>query len=163
MGGVLWNVEHPIARPALYGLYVVGWLIVFTTTFLINHSDLFGLRQVWNRFTNREPTPVRFVTPGPYQIVRHPLYVGWLTVVWATPTMTAAHFVLALGLTAYILVAIYFEERNLVEFHPEYAEYRRRVPMLIPRLTGSLSTPTADFPTISESGNGAVSTPRSLT
>lgn len=140
-GGIVWNVEHPAGRMALYGLYAFGWLTVLVTTFLINHFDLFGLRQVWLYLRNRQPAPLQFVTPGPYQYVRHPLYVGWLTVAWATPTMTVAHLVLAAGLTAYILVAIRFEERNLAEFHPEYVEYRRRVPMLIPRLAGNSAAP----------------------
>jgi protein-S-isoprenylcysteine O-methyltransferase Ste14 len=134
-GGVVWHVTDPLGRAALYALYAAGWVGVFVTTFLINHFDLFGLQQVWLYLRGKGNRESRFVTPGPYRVVRHPLYVGWLTVMWATPTMTAAHLVLALGMTAYILVAIYFEERNLVQFHPEYAEYRRRVPMLVPRWT----------------------------
>jgi protein-S-isoprenylcysteine O-methyltransferase Ste14 len=113
------------------------------STFLINHFDLFGLRQVWCAFRERECGPSRFVTPGPYRFVRHPLYVGWLTVFWATPTMTLAHFVLAAGMTIYILAAIWFEERNLAEAHPEYAEYRRRVGMLLPRISRPATTPQA--------------------
>lgn len=132
MGGVIWHVESAAARGAVYALYAAGWIGVVVTTFLINHFDLFGLRQVWSQLLGREDRPLRFVTPGPYRVVRHPLYVGWLTVVWAAPTMTAAHLLLAMGLTAYILVAIRFEERDLIESHPEYAAYRRQVPMLIP-------------------------------
>src|SRR5262249_26730396 len=79
-------------------------------------------------------TTLRFATPWPYRLVRHPLYVGWLTVFWAAPTMTAAHLLFAAGLTAYILAAVRWEERDLVAAHPEYAAYRRRVPMLLPRL-----------------------------
>jgi protein-S-isoprenylcysteine O-methyltransferase Ste14 len=140
MGGVVWDVEHPAGRAVLYGLFALGWLTVLVTTFLINHFDLFGLRQVWLYFRGRECTPLGFVTPGPYQYVRHPLYVGWLTAFWATPTMTAAHLVFALGTTAYILVAIYFEERDLTEAHGRaYAEYRQRVPMLVPRWSGRVA------------------------
>jgi steroid 5-alpha reductase family enzyme len=102
-------------------------------TFQINHFDLFGLRQVWSSFRGRPYTPLRFTTPALYRIVRHPLYVGWMMVFWATPRMTATHLVFAGALTAYILAAIRWEERDLVDAHPEYADYRRRVPMLIPR------------------------------
>ena len=137
------HVQEPLARAALHSLYAAGWIGVVVVTFLINHFDLFGLQQVWSYLRGKEAGSSRFVTPGPYQIVRHPLYVGWLTVMWATPTMTTAHFVLALGMTAYILIAIHYEERNLVEFHEEYAEYRRRVPMLVPGMTCARSGVTA--------------------
>ena len=104
------------------------------STFLIDHFDLFGLKQVWRRFSGRTYQDPQFHTPSLYRIVRHPLYVGWLMIFWAAPTMTAAHLVFALMTTAYILVAIRFEERDLMKAHPEYADYRRRTPMLIPRL-----------------------------
>src|SRR5262245_48714100 len=131
MGGVLWDVRQPAGQAVLYGLFAFGWLTVLVTTFLINHFDLFGLRQVWLYFRGREYTPLGFVTPGPYRWVLHPLYVGWLTAFWATPTMTAAHLVFALGTTVYILVAIAFEERDLTDAYGRaYAEYRERVPML---------------------------------
>ena len=135
MGGVIWDVQDPVGRAVLYGLFASGWLIVLVTTFLINHFDLFGLRQVWLYLRGRPYTHLRFVTPGPYRHIRHPLYVGWMTAFWATPTMTAAHLVFAAGLTAYIVIAIVYEERDLVAHHgPDYAEYRRRTPMFIPRL-----------------------------
>ncbi|HEY8503223.1 MAG TPA: isoprenylcysteine carboxylmethyltransferase family protein [Gemmataceae bacterium] len=146
MGGVVWDVENPAGRVLLYGLFAFGWLTVLVTTFLINHFDLFGLRQVWLHFRGRPYTPLAFTTPGPYKLVRHPLYVGWLTAFWATPTMTAAHLVFALGATAYILVAIWFEERDLAAAHgPAYAEYRKRVPMLIPRLTARPAAEPAEM------------------
>ena len=134
LGGVVWEVQGEVARAAVYAVYAAGWLTVLATTFLINHFDLFGLRQVWLAFRGVPYTSLRFATPGPYRLVRHPLYVGWLTVFWAAPTMTAAHVLFAVGTTAYILAAIRWEERDLVTFHPEYAAYRRRVPMLLPRL-----------------------------
>src|SRR5690606_8770952 len=106
--------------------------------FLINHFDLFGLRQVWLFLRGRPYRPLTFRTPGPYRHVRHPLYVGWLTAFWATPTMSLAHLLFALGMTAYILIAIGYEERDLLDFHGEsYADYRRTVPMLMPRLLKS--------------------------
>jgi protein-S-isoprenylcysteine O-methyltransferase Ste14 len=113
-------------------MYTLGWGIVLLATFLINHFDLFGLRQVWLNFRGREYTPLKFRTPGLYRFVRHPLYVGWLLVFWCAPLMTAAHLVFAIATTAYILIAIHFEERDLVKLHAEYTEYRRRVPMLLP-------------------------------
>ena len=134
MGGELWRVTSPSAVNFLYGLYACGWLLLLYVTFLINHFDLFGLRQVWLQLIGRRYTAVPFVTPWLYRQVRHPLYIGWFTVVWATPTMTVAHLVFAAMCTAYILFAIQLEEHDLIEAHPEYAEYRRRVPMLIPWL-----------------------------
>jgi protein-S-isoprenylcysteine O-methyltransferase Ste14 len=135
LGGVVWNVQDSVGRALLYGGFVFGFLLVLLTTFLINHFDLFGLRQVWLYLIGREYRPLNFVTPGPYRLVRHPLYVGWLFAFWSTPTMTVTHLLFAVVTTAYILVAIRFEEHDLVDAHPEYAEYRRRVPMMIPALT----------------------------
>ena len=132
MGGVIWNVESAPGRLALQVLYAVGWLTVLATTFLIDHFDLFGLRQVWLHLRGRAYTSLKFRTPGLYRFVRHPLYVGWLLVFWSAPVMTAAHLVFAIATTAYILIAIQFEERDLVRLHGEYAEYRRRVPMILP-------------------------------
>jgi protein-S-isoprenylcysteine O-methyltransferase Ste14 len=132
IGGVIWATEETVVRAVLYSVYAVGWLVLLVATFLINHFDLFGLRQVWLSFRGRLYTPLRFTTPALYRIVRHPIYVGWLMVFWATPQMTATHLVFAAALTAYILAAIRWEERDLVDAHPDYADYRRRVPMLIP-------------------------------
>jgi protein-S-isoprenylcysteine O-methyltransferase Ste14 len=135
MGGTVWEVQDPVGRALLYGLFAFGWLLVLVSTFLINHFDLFGLRQVWLQLRGREYTQLRFVTPWPYRLVRHPLYVGWLFAFWATPTMTATHLLFAFVTTAYILVAIRFEERDLLDTHgADYANYRARVPMLVPRL-----------------------------
>jgi protein-S-isoprenylcysteine O-methyltransferase Ste14 len=132
MGGVVWNVENVYGRAALGVLYVIGWLTVLATTFLINHFDLFGLRQVWLYLRGRPYTDIGFRTPGVYRYVRHPLYVGWLLTFWSAPVMTSAHLVFAIATTVYILIAIQFEERDLVRSHSEYAEYQRRVPMILP-------------------------------
>ena len=133
IGGSIWNVQSSSVRAGLYGIYAGGWILLLVVTFLINHFDLFGLRQVWYFLRGRQMPPLRFVTPGPYKLVRHPLYVGWFTIFWATPTMTVAHLLFAVLTSAYILVAIQFEERDLVRHHGRaYAEYRERVPMLIP-------------------------------
>ncbi|HWB13745.1 MAG TPA: isoprenylcysteine carboxylmethyltransferase family protein [Pirellulales bacterium] len=133
MGGVIWDVREPIVRGIIHGLFTFGWLNVLLATFLINHFDLFGVRQVWLYLRGKPYTSLAFKTPGPYRLVRHPLYVGWLMAFWAAPTMTVAHLFFAVGMTVYILVAIRLEERDLIEHHGEaYADYRRKVPMLIP-------------------------------
>ena len=133
IGGVIWSVQDPAARGVLRGLFAFGWALVLVATFLINHFDLFGLRQVWLQLRGQPYAPLAFATPGPYRVVRHPLYVGWLFVFWMTPTMTIAHLVFAVATTAYILIAIQFEERDLVHQHGRaYEDYRRNVPMLVP-------------------------------
>jgi protein-S-isoprenylcysteine O-methyltransferase Ste14 len=132
LGGVIWDVQDSTARAVLYGLFGFGFLLVLVATLLINHLDLFGLRQVWLNLRGREYTSLNFVTPGPYRLIRHPLYLGWLFAFWATPTMTVTHLLFAVMTTAYIFVAIQLEERDLIEAHPQYVEYKRRVPMMIP-------------------------------
>src|SRR6185312_2913956 len=129
----VWSVEEPVGRFILRGLFAFGFALVLLSTFLINHFDLFGLRQVWLYLLGRPYTTLQFGTPGPYRLVRHPLYVGWLFGFWSTPTMTFAHLLFAIATTAYILLAIQFEERDLAREHGEsYEAYRRSVPMLIP-------------------------------
>jgi protein-S-isoprenylcysteine O-methyltransferase Ste14 len=136
MGGAVWTVENSAYASAIYALFTFGWGLVLVSTFLIDHFDLFGLRQVWLYLRGRAYVPRPFVTPGPYRMVRHPLYVGWLLAFWMTPTMTLAHLVFAVATTAYILLAIRFEEHDLVREHGEaYKHYRDRVPMLVPLLT----------------------------
>lgn len=145
IGGVIWDVQDPLAQGVLYGIFALGWLTVLVATFLINHFDLFGLRQVWLHLIGKQYTHLRFGTPWLYRHMRHPLYVGWFMAFCATPHMTAAHLLFALATTTYILIAIRFEERDLLQVHPEYAEYRRRVPMLIPRFkrSGNAQPPVA--------------------
>jgi methanethiol S-methyltransferase len=133
IGIEIWSIEQATARVVLWTLFAAGWTTVLTVTFLINHFDLFGLRQVWLPLIGRPYAPVPFRTPLPYRFVRHPLYFGFLLAFWMTPTMTLAHLVFAVATTAYIVLAIQFEERDLVAEHgASYQEYRRSVPMLLP-------------------------------
>ncbi|HEU0305580.1 MAG TPA: isoprenylcysteine carboxylmethyltransferase family protein [Lysobacter sp.] len=131
---LLWNVENDTARWALYGVSALGWLLVLTGTFLINHFDLFGLRQVWFYARKRTAMDEPFVTRAFYRIVRHPLMLGFLVAFWATPSMSLGHLLFALMTTGYILVAVKFlEERDLVALYGDtYRDYQRRVPMLLP-------------------------------
>jgi methanethiol S-methyltransferase len=123
VGGVVWSVQSAGAKALLY-----------VSSFLINHFDLFGLRQVWLQLRGKPYTPVSFGMPVLYRIVRHPLYVGLLLAFWSAPTMTLTHLVFAIATTVYILIAIQLKEHDLVAEHPEYAQYRKRVPMLVPFL-----------------------------
>jgi len=133
LGGVIWQIEDEAARVALRVVFWTGWLTVLATTFLIDHFDLFGLRQVYLYLRGREYSAIAFRTPGPYNVVRHPLYVGFMLAFWATPTMTATHLVFAVATTAYILIAIQLEEHDLVAHYGKtYLAYRERVPMVLP-------------------------------
>lgn len=132
MGGLVWHIDSPLGVGLMYGGFAFGWLVVLVSTFLIDHLDLFGLRQVWSSFRNRPYTPVEFKLPYAYQIVRHPMYVGWFFAFWCTPVMTVAHLAFALATCAYILIAIQLEERDLMDAHPEYRQYRKQVPMILP-------------------------------
>src|SRR5687768_597448 len=133
IGVQIWYVENATARLVLWTLFAAGWATVLIVTCLINHFDLFGVRQVWLPLIGRPYTKVSFRTPTLYRFVRHPLYLGFLLAFWMTPSMTLAHLVFALATTAYIILAIQFEERDLVHEHgAAYENYRRRVPMLLP-------------------------------
>jgi methanethiol S-methyltransferase len=157
LGGVVWSVEGPVAKLILWGLFALGWGLVLTSTFLINHFDLFGLRQVWLYLLGRPYTTLRFATPGPYRLVRHPLYVGWLFAFWMTPTMTLAHLLFSVATTAYILLAIRFEERDLIRDHGEaYEKYRRSVPMLVPFTPGRKSAPGTGTGNVGEGPEGVL-------
>lgn len=150
LGGEIWTVRYPAARAAIWVVFASGWLTVLVVTFLINHFDLFGLRQVWLPLVGRPYTRVSFRTPLPYRYVRHPLYFGFLLAFWMTPSMTLAHFLFALATTAYIVLAIQFEERDLAAEHGlRYEHYRRRVPMLLPRPARSAAE-RADLPSAQE-------------
>lgn len=134
MGGTIWTITNPIAAGVIRSVYALGWLIVLVSTLLIDHFDLFGLRQVYSHLVDKPYRPPIFVTPWLYRWVRHPIRLGWLLVFWATPTMTSAHLVFAIATTGYILIAIPLEERVLIaHFGERYRAYRTAVPGLIPR------------------------------
>jgi protein-S-isoprenylcysteine O-methyltransferase Ste14 len=128
--GVIWEVRNATAALVLQIVFFAGWAIVLISTFLINHFDLFGLRQV---YLQKKYTDLGFRKPGFYKLVRHPIMVGFIIAFWATPKMTVGHLVFAIATTAYILIAIQLEERDMISIHGEaYEEYRRQVSMLLP-------------------------------
>lgn len=132
---IVWSVRNALLHDALFVLFWIGWGTVLISTFLINHFELFGLQQAWMNMRGEKcPTPT-FRTPLFYKWVRHPLYLGFFLAFWAMPEMTAGHLLLAAGMSVYMLIAIRYEERDLVAFHGrDYEEYRGRVGMLMPRL-----------------------------
>lgn len=155
MGGIVWDVQAPAGRWALHGLFAVGWLMVPLVSLMINHFDLFGTRQVWLHLKGRSYEPLAFRTPLAYRFVRHPLYVGWMIAFWATPTMSVAHLFFAVTLTVYMLIAIPFEERDLIAHFGElYVRYRQRVPGLLPRprKVADMTAPPSDRQPATEGG-----------
>ena len=138
----IWTVQNPIGIQVLHVLFAVGWATVLVGTLLIDHAELFGLKQAWCFFKGKEFKGLQFATPGPYKFVRHPIYVGFLIAFWSAPTMTTGHLFFAIMTTAYILVAIQLEERDLVSIHGEqYLNYRKSVSMLTPWPRKKLSEP----------------------
>lgn len=130
--GIVWRVEGALAV-LLWALFALGWLLVLISTFLINHFELFGLHQVWRHVRGQEAGAPQFRTPLLYRLVRHPLYSGFFLAFWATPVMSIGHLLLAAGMSAYMLIAIAYEERDLVAlFGKNYEDYRRKVGMLLP-------------------------------
>jgi protein-S-isoprenylcysteine O-methyltransferase Ste14 len=160
IGGSVWQVDNELGSMAIYWVYAAGWILLLLATFLINHFDLFGLRQVFLRFRGQEYTGLPFRTPGLYRVVRHPIYLSWLCIFWATPRMTIAHLVFALATTSYILMAIQLEERDLIRAYGEaYRRYKRQVPSILPvrfgrrsaengisGLSSSAESPTVEYP-----------------
>ena len=133
MTDVLWNVENTVGRYILWTLFFLGWAMVLVSTFLINHFDLFGLRQVYLYHRGKEYTDLNFKTRFLYKIVRHPIMLGFIIAFWATPLMTVGHLVFAIATTAYILIAIQLEEHDIVSAHgAAYEEYREQVSMILP-------------------------------
>lgn len=136
MGAILWSIEEGMFFGILMALFTLGWTIVLVSSFLINHFDLFGLRQVWFHFLGKPYEELAFKVTIFYNYVRHPLYFGLLLALWAAPVMSIARFVLALGFTIYVLMAIQWEEKDLVRvFGKKYIRYKSMVPMIIPALT----------------------------
>jgi protein-S-isoprenylcysteine O-methyltransferase Ste14 len=131
---VIWSVSAPLAANLIWAIFALGWATVLLSTFLINHFELFGLQQAWFNMRGREAAAPRFHQPLLYKLVRHPLYLGFFLAFWATPQMTAGHLLLAFGVSIYMLIAIRYEERDLVSlFGQDYEDYRGRVGMLTPR------------------------------
>ena len=144
IGGVVWAVTDPVGVSLLYAIFAIGWGVLLAATFLINHFELFGLAQVWRFLRGVEVAPPKFRTPGLYRWVRHPIYLGFLLAFWAAPVMTVGHLLFAIATTGYILIGIWFEERDLiVEFGEQYRRYRAGVGMLVPRLASAERTPSA--------------------
>jgi protein-S-isoprenylcysteine O-methyltransferase Ste14 len=138
--GVLWEVGQPVVAALLYALAGFGFLVVVWASFAIDHFDLLGLRQIWRHLRRSQPSPPPFQTPWLYRRVRHPMQTGMLIFLWAWPRMTVSHAVLATAMTAYVLIGLWFEERDLVaHFGRRYREYRRRVPALFPGLASFTS------------------------
>lgn len=133
----VWTVESEAVRMVVWAIFGFGWFMVLTSTFIINHFDLFGLRQVWLHFTKQEYTPPDFQVTWYYRFVRHPLMLGFVIAFWATPAMTTGHLVFAIATTGYMLMGMWFEERDLIAYHGRhYLEYRKRVAALVPFVKG---------------------------
>ncbi len=132
---VVWDVQQPVLRGLLWTLFAAGWLLVPTVSLMINHFDLFGMRQVWLHLRGLSYSYLPFRTPYLYGRVRHPLYLGWMLAFWATPTMSVGHMLFAATMTLYMVAAVQVEERDLIHvFDEKYRSYQRRVPMFIPKL-----------------------------
>ncbi len=147
-GQVIWEAEAAWTQYLAWAVFFGGFGLVLLSTFVIDHFDLFGLRQVWLNLRQKEYTSSGFKVTFFYKFVRHPLYVGWIMAFWGTPRMTLGHFMLAVSMAAYILIAIRYEERDLVQIlGDDYVQYREKVPMLIPRFgKGHETVKSTDHP-----------------
>jgi len=133
IAGAVWQVDAPWAVTLIYGVYLFGWLFLLTGTFVVNHFDLFGLRQVWLNLRSVPYTPPQFKERLHYRLIRHPLMLGFIIAFWATPVMSVGHLLFSAASTGYILIALQLEERDLIAAHGEdYRRYKRRVPSLLP-------------------------------
>ncbi len=133
MTTALWSFDQPVLKHGLHGISFLGWAMVFYSTFLIDHFDLFGMRQVFLHLKGKEYTDLKYAERSLYKLVRHPLYLGFITAFWFTPQMTQGHLLFAAVTTAYILVAIQLEERDLIKgLGQDYVDYRKRIPMILP-------------------------------
>jgi protein-S-isoprenylcysteine O-methyltransferase Ste14 len=133
MPAPIWTVQDPVVAAALEAVSLFGWAMLFASTFMLSHFELFGLTQVFARLFGRDLPAARFHTPLLYRLVRHPIYLSFLLAFWATPAMTAGHLLFAVATTGYILIGIQLEERDLIEmFGDQYRRYQQRVSMLLP-------------------------------
>ena len=135
MEGVLWQIESSTLQQMIWGLFAIGWLLVFVATFLTDHFDLFGLRQTWLYYVGKSYTSVKFTERLFYRSIRHPMMLGLLIAFWAVPRMTTDHLVFSAGMTVYIIIGIYFEERGLARtIGAAYQEYQGRTSKIIPKI-----------------------------
>ena len=140
IGTLVWVVQSRVLSAVIAGVYFSGWILIIWATFLIDHFEMFGLRQTWTAYKGGTCPEPGFQTPGAYRHIRHPVHLGWMIVLWATPTMTLTHLLLATGMTAYILVGTRFEEKSLAARFPDYRQYARKVPMFFPSIRKRLDT-----------------------
>jgi len=134
IGILVWSVEAPMVRALIAAAYFGGWLLIAWATCLIDHLEMFGLRQAWTAYRGEICPEPGFQTPGAYRHVRHPIHLGWMIVLWATPTMTVTHLLLAIGMTTYIFAGATLEEWDLKKRFSDYAQYARKVPMFVPSI-----------------------------
>ncbi|TGL31364.1 isoprenylcysteine carboxylmethyltransferase family protein [Leptospira koniambonensis] len=132
----IWNIKTDIGRYTIYSVFLIGFILAVVSTFLIDHFELFGLKQAWNFFIRKEKHTIEFATPSLYKLVRHPMMFGILLVLWSTPFMDLSHLILSIGMTLYIIIGTFFEEKDLVRtFGERYLQYKQVVPMLLPFIT----------------------------
>ncbi|MEI1279598.1 NnrU family protein [Leptospira venezuelensis] len=129
----IWNIQNSFWKYAVHSIFIIGSLLAVVSTFLIDHFELFGLRQAWNFFARTQSRASEFYIPSLYKLVRHPMMLGMILVLWSTPSMNLGHLILSLGMTIYIIIGTFFEERDLIRnFSDKYLQYKQAVPMLIP-------------------------------